>query len=100
VDTQHKNNPGAAAILSFIFSGLGQLYNGQILRGLWIIFFSVVSILVFTGGAILVGFAFMEKRIFPGQIFFGAALLLVSLVAICILGIYSIVDAYQSAQKK
>jgi TM2 domain-containing membrane protein YozV len=100
VDTQHKNNPGAAAVLSFIFSGLGQLYNGQIFKGLWIIFFAAVSLLIFTAGAILVGFAFMGKRVFPAQILFGTALLLVSLAAICILGIYSIVDAYQSAQKK
>ena len=100
MDSPHKNHPGVAAVLSFVFSGLGQLYNGQIIKGLWIIFFSVVSILIFTGGAILVGFAFMEKRIFPAQILFGTALLLVSLAAICILGIYSIVDAYQSAHKK
>lgn len=31
-------NPGTAAILSFLVPGLGQIYNGKILRGcLWLI---------------------------------------------------------------
>jgi TM2 domain-containing membrane protein YozV len=100
VDAQQKNNPGTAAVLSFIFSGIGQLYNGEIAKGLWVVFFSVVSLLAFAGGAILIGFAFLGKRIFPAQLLSGAAIMLASLTAICILGIYSIVDAYQSANKK
>ncbi|MFQ5993130.1 MAG: hypothetical protein ACE5NA_11900 [Nitrospiraceae bacterium] len=27
-------NPGVAAVLSFFITGLGQIYNGQILKGL------------------------------------------------------------------
>ena len=27
-------NPGVAAVLSFFFCGLGQIYNGQILKGI------------------------------------------------------------------
>ena len=31
-------NAGTAAILSFLFPGIGQIYNGQILRGVfWLI---------------------------------------------------------------
>lgn len=31
-------NPGTAAVLSFLFPGIGQIYNGQILRGVfWLI---------------------------------------------------------------
>ena len=31
-------NPGAAALLSFLVPGLGQIYNGKILRGIfWLI---------------------------------------------------------------
>ncbi len=31
-------NPGTAAILSFLFPGIGQIYNGKILRGVfWLI---------------------------------------------------------------
>lgn len=35
-------NPGVAAVLSFFFCGLGQIYNGQILKG--IIMFAAYSI--------------------------------------------------------
>jgi TM2 domain-containing membrane protein YozV len=31
-------NPGAAAVLSFLIPGVGQIYNGKILRGIfWLI---------------------------------------------------------------
>jgi len=31
-------NPGAAAVLSFLLPGVGQIHNGQILRGIfWLI---------------------------------------------------------------
>ena len=35
---------GAAAFLSFIIAGVGQLYNGQVARGLVIIFIAVASL--------------------------------------------------------
>ena len=35
----HTSNPGLAAVLSFFIPGLGQLYNGKFLRGIfWLIF--------------------------------------------------------------
>jgi len=34
-----KRNPGLAIVLSFFFCGLGQLYNGQILKGILYLFF-------------------------------------------------------------
>ena len=37
-----RKNPGTAAVLSFLIVGLGQIYNGQILKGLAML---VVSIL-------------------------------------------------------
>ena len=30
-------NAGIAAVLSFFISGLGQIYNGQIIKGLFIV---------------------------------------------------------------
>lgn len=45
-------NPGVATVLSFFFMGLGQVYNGQIGKGvLFIIMYaiSIVLMLVFIG---------------------------------------------------
>jgi len=59
-----ERNPGLAAVFSFLFSGLGQIYNGQILKGLLIIFLSFLSILVFLAGSLLIGFSILSKEIF------------------------------------
>ena len=93
-------HPGTAAVLSFVFNGLGQLYNGQIKKGLVIIFLCSISMLVFIIGAILIGLWLMGKWITPPQAIFGGILFSISLVFICILGIYSIADAYRVASKK
>ena len=95
----NAKNPGTAAVLSFIFSGLGQLYNGQILKGLSIIFFASLNLLIFIIGAVLIGFWIMGRSVFSGQIFWGAVICLISLLFICTLGIYSIVDAHTTAKR-
>lgn len=42
---QYKN-PGLAAVLSFFFMGLGQIYNGQIAKGVaFVIFYSISWVL-------------------------------------------------------
>jgi TM2 domain-containing membrane protein YozV len=97
---QNLNNAGLAAVFSFIFNGLGQLYNGQILKGLVIIFLSAISMLVLIIGSILIGFWLSGRIIFGKELIFGLTLFLIGLVSICILGIYSILDAYRTAAKK
>ncbi|RKY31370.1 MAG: hypothetical protein DRP74_05030 [Candidatus Omnitrophota bacterium] len=93
-------HPGVATVLSFVFNGLGQLYNGQIKKGLLIIFCSSLSLLVFIFGSILIGLWLFGKVIFASELVVGLAMFLLGLVLICILGIYSIVDAYRVAIKK
>lgn len=100
MNSNTTKHPGVAAVLSFIFNGLGQLYNGQLLKGLIIIFLSAVNMLILIVGAILIGFWLIGKAVFAGQIILGIFLFLISLVFICILGIYSILDAYGSLIKK
>lgn len=92
--------PGWAAVLSFIFSGVGQLYNGQIAKGLWIIFFSAVAMVVFLMGAVLLGGWLLGKVFFSGQLTVAIVLCAAGLVTSCILGIYSIMDAYRIAARK
>ena len=53
---QHQGaakNPGVAAVLSFFWCGLGQIYNGQIGLGLFFMFIQVVNSLLFF---VLIGF--------------------------------------------
>jgi len=100
MEQDKKNHPGTAAVLSFIFNGLGQLYNGQILKGLVIIFLSAVSMLVFIIGSVLIGLWLLGKILSIKLLICGLVLFCMGLVSICILGIYSILDAYRVAVKK
>lgn len=97
---QNLKNPGVAAVLSFVFNGLGQLYNGQIKKGLLIIFFSAVNMLILVLGSILIGLWMLEKILSFKLLMLGVVLFLIGLTFICILGIYSIIDAYRQAAKK
>lgn len=66
-------NPGLAAILCFFYMGLGQIYNGQLSKGIaFIIAYSISWILMF----LLIGF-----------------------ITTPVLWIYGMYDAYKSAEK-
>lgn len=95
-----KSHPGIAAVLSFIFNGLGQLYNGQILKGLSIIFISALSMLFLIMGSMLIGLWLFNKVIFRAQLVCGIGLFCLAIIFICIVGIYSILDAYRVALNK
>ena len=97
---EDRSNPGLAAIFSFLFNGLGQIYNGQIAKGLLIIFLSAIGMLVLILGSVLIAFFLLGKFPTLKVLISGLILFLTGLVSICILGIYSIVDAYRVAEKK
>ncbi len=66
-------NPGLAAVLSFFWTGLGQIYNGQIAKGIFfIVAYAISWLLMF----IIIGF-----------------------ITTPILWIYGMYDAYHSANK-
>ena len=66
-------NPGLAAILSFFYMGLGQIYNGQIGKGIaFIVLYSISWVLIF---------------------------IIIGLITTPILWIYGMYDAYKSAEK-
>lgn len=98
MDTSER--AGVAAVLSFVFSGLGQLYNGQILKGLVIIFLSASSVVVVIAGAICIGSWMLERVVFPGQLGLGVFAFAAGVFLAVCLGIYSIVDAYRVALRK
>lgn len=44
MSTQPQKNPGVATVLSFFFMGLGQIYNGQIGKGIMFIILYAISV--------------------------------------------------------
>jgi TM2 domain-containing membrane protein YozV len=66
-------NPGIAAVLSFFYTGLGQIYNGQIAKGIAFMVIQGINIVLMF---VLIGF-------FTYFVFW----------------IYGMYDAYQTAQK-
>lgn len=93
---ERTNRSGTAAVLSFVFSGLGQLYNGQIAKGLIIIFLSALSILFVVLGAVLI-YLWCTQQVLANFLGFGIFLFALGLVLICIIGAYSIIDAHKKA---
>lgn len=91
---ERAGHPGTAAVLSFLFNGLGQIYNGQLVKGLRIVFYSVLSTGVFAIGAALLTLRFIAPAFFAHQLIIGGVVALIGLVAICAIGIFSIFDAY------
>jgi TM2 domain-containing membrane protein YozV len=66
-------SPGLAAVLSFFLPGLGQIYNGQIAKGIF--FLALASLFMWLMG-IVIGFV-----LYP------------------VLWIYAIYDAYRTAER-
>ena len=93
------NNPGIPAVLSFIFNGLGQIYNGQIKKGLVIMFFSSVGMFLILVGAIIIGYWLLKQMVILSILLCAIAGFIVGLILVAYLGAYSITDAYNFAKK-
>lgn len=66
-------NPILAAVLSLIVAGLGQIYNGQVLKGVLFIIFQIIN------GAL--------------------TLVLIGWILMPIVGLWSVIDAYLTAKR-
>ena len=73
IGEDRMKNPGVAAVLSFFVTGLGQIYNGQIVKGVLFIIIQAINALLMY---VLIGFI-----TFP------------------IFWIWGMVDAYRTAEK-
>jgi TM2 domain-containing membrane protein YozV len=73
VEFVERKSPGIAAVLSFLFTGLGQIYNGQIGKG--------------------IGFVVL------GVVFLLTVLVLIGFILYPVFWIYNIYDAYSTAKK-
>ena len=96
-ETRHR--AGIAAVLSFLFSGLGQLYVGKINRGLFIMSISALSMILIIVGAVFAGHWFLFQAYPVAELIIGLSLLLVGIVIAGIVGVYSIFNAYNEALK-
>jgi len=72
-DKKSEKNPGLAAVLSAVWAGLGQIYNGEIMKGILIMFAYGVS-------------AFLT-------------LVVIGFITTPIIWIWSIWDAYKTAER-
>lgn len=91
---------GLSAVFSFIFSGLGQIYNGEIKKGIIIMTFSVIGILTALIGAIIIGYFLLTDLFdFKGAVL-GGVLFIIGIGVTGVFGIYSIRDAYKGGEGK
>lgn len=93
-------NPGTAAVLSFVFNGLGQIYNGQILRGLTIVLFSFFGLLVLIIAGIPIVYWLLGNTMPKNILILSGCIFLSGLFFVCALSVFSVFDAYRSALKK
>lgn len=91
--------PGVAAVLSFCFNGLGQVYNGEIKKGMCIMSFSVIFMTCIIITAIYLAYVFWAGPQDILRLCIWLILLALSIIAVAIVGIYSIYDAYRGAKK-
>jgi TM2 domain-containing membrane protein YozV len=94
-----KHRAGIAAVLSFLFSGLGQLYVGKIFRGLIIMSISALSMIMIIVGAIFVGHWLIFQYFSIREVILGLVFFVLGIIIACIVGIYSIINAYREALK-
>ncbi len=91
-------NPGVAAVLSFIFSGIGQIYNGEIKKGLVMVFLTTLGLVSVLLGALILILGFYQNFLSVKLVLISMLCLLSGGIIICWVGIYSIYDAYKRAQ--
>ncbi len=92
-----KHRAGIAAVLSFLFNGLGQLYVGEIAKGLKVMVVSAVSMVFITVGGIFSCHWLLYKAYSIVQLALGIGLLFMGIIIACLMGIYSITEAYKKA---
>jgi TM2 domain-containing membrane protein YozV len=94
-----KNRAGAAAVLSFVFCGMGHIYIGEIKKGLKIMFYSSLYLFILIIGASIIIYQVMLDVPNPPLLIQGIVVATLGLIANAVTSIYNIYDAYKSAIK-
>ena len=95
-----RSSPSVPLLFSFVFPGLGQLYNGQILKGLFIIFLSCLSILIVTVASCMILLRIIGFFISAAFFNYSLGILIFGLVLMCAVAVYSFVDSYRVAKSR
>ncbi|MBN1871855.1 MAG: hypothetical protein JW800_04705 [Candidatus Omnitrophica bacterium] len=95
-----KVNPGLSAVLSFLFSGLGQIYNGEISKGLYIMSGSACGMVLVIIGTVQLILMLVKEDYRLTPILMYLLILTMGVLIIAVIGIYNLYDAYNSAKKK
>ena len=93
-------NPGVAAVLSFLFNGLGQIYNGQIVKGLVLMALSTLLMMAMVVGAVFCGYYFLTGFQYGWALQGALWGLIPSILGIAVIGVYNIFDAYETALRR
>ena len=94
-ETRVSSSPGVAAVLSFLVTGLGQIYNGQIRRGLWLMTLSTVGLILLLVGLTVLAILLYHHAYLGNLMLLSAVYVFVGGVVVCLTGIHSIADAYK-----
>ncbi|MCL2156664.1 MAG: hypothetical protein FWH54_01440 [Methanobrevibacter sp.] len=93
-DILEKINTGLATVFSAVFIGLGQLYNGQIMKG----------ICLFILGVILASIGLFFNLLLVSAPYWAGPSILIMIIIILIvymcIWIYSVTDAYKNSKKE
>ena len=97
----HQKSTGLAVILSFFWSGLGQIYTGQIAKG--VLMMVLYPALIWVGfGTVIAGALATAGNVSPNSSSAGTGLALfglLCLIASFALWIYGMVSAYQTVER-
>jgi len=96
---ENRPHPGVAAVLSFVFNGLGQIYNGQIKKGFFLIFLSTISMLLMITGGVLAIIYLSKALVISRPLVVSLIVFLLGIIFAAAIGIFSIFDAYNTARK-
>lgn len=90
---------GTAAVLSFVFCGMGHIYIGEIKKGLKIMFYSSLYLFILITGAAIVIYEIILNVPNPPLLIWGIVIAILGLIANVITSVYNIYDAYNSGLK-
>jgi TM2 domain-containing membrane protein YozV len=97
--TRQEKEPFLALLLSFLLAGLGQIYVGKVMRGIFIILgfaaFSVGSILLFYG----LNWVIMDSSGPFGRMGAFFLIYIIAGIVMFIVWIWQLVDAYNLAER-